>query len=136
MPNLDFAFLCDHARGEEGIFHAIAGAIDTVYAPQVPSGRNVGLVARFTFTRNECGRPHRIEIIVQDTDGKQITKIGGTLEPALVKDQPIGWDTGVLFAVNFGLPLPAYGVYSIEILLNDSSVKSINLRVVQPPAEG
>jgi len=107
--------------------------MDTIYAPSMPWGQNIGLVARFTFTRNESGRPHRLEVIVQDTDGATTAKIEGTVGAEWMEDLPPGWPVGALVALNFGIPLPNYGLYSVEILLNDSSVKSLNLRVIPPP---
>lgn len=135
MPTLDFAFLCDYARQDPGTpIHALAIAIDTIGVPEVPTGRNLGVVARFLFTKNECGRPHRIEIFVQDTDGKRVAQITGTVEPQWSEDIPPGWPTGAALALNFGIPLPTFGFYSVEFLMNDSSVKSLNFRVVEVAA--
>jgi hypothetical protein len=72
MPELDYAVLGDYVRAEAGIAHVIAAGIDTIWSAEVPTGRNVGLLLRITFTRNECGRLHRIEIIFQDTDGARL----------------------------------------------------------------
>jgi hypothetical protein len=44
MPELDFAFLCQAARIEGGLVHVLAGAADTVMAPEVPTGQNFALV--------------------------------------------------------------------------------------------
>lgn len=134
MPELDYALLCDYVRAE-GIAHLIGAGIDTVYAQQVPTGHNFGLLARVTFTRSECGRPHRVEIIFQDQDGAPLTQILGTIQPEWSEGLPPGWRTGAILGLNFGVQIPAYGVYAFEILVNDSSVKSLNLRVVTPPGE-
>jgi hypothetical protein len=130
VPELDFAFLCDYARPDAGIAHALAIGIDSIYASDVPSGRDLGLVARFTFTRNECGRPHHVEVIGQDADGGRVVNISATVEPTWNDALPMGWRTGVIFALNFAMPFPKFGLYAIELLINDSSVKSVNLRVV------
>ena len=134
MPSLDFAFVCDYARQDAGPVHALAIGIDTVYAPDVPWGQNLGVVARFTFTRNECGRPHRVELIAQDEDGQRLVHLTGTLEPQWDEGLPPGWSVGAMLTLNFGLPLPQFGLYAIEILLNDSSVKTLSLRVMPPTA--
>jgi hypothetical protein len=130
MPQLDYAVLADFVRAEGGLAHGLGLGIDTIYAPEVPTGQNVGLLARLTFSRQECGRAHRVEVIFQDQDGERLAEINATTEPQWVEGQPVGWPTGVLLGLNFGIPLPAYGVYAFEILLNDSLVKSIPLRVV------
>jgi hypothetical protein len=131
VPELDYALLCDFVR-VDGVAHVIGAGIDTVYAQEVPTGHNLGFLARLTFTRNECGRPHRVEIVFQDEDGKRLTQIQGVLQPEWVEGLPPGWRTGSILGLNFGVPIPAYGVYAFEILVNDSSVQSLNLRVVRP----
>jgi hypothetical protein len=55
MPEVDYAFLCDHVRAEGGVAHVIAAGIDTIYQEQVPSVANFGLLARITYTRAEWG---------------------------------------------------------------------------------
>lgn len=135
VPELDFAILSDYVRAEGGVAHLIAGGIDTIGVPQVPAGHNVGLLIRLSVTRNECERPHRVEVIFQDEDGERIVQAVGTIEPKWNDSLPPGWKVGAMLALNMGLPLPKFGLYSIEILVNDSSVKSMDLRVVQsePP---
>lgn len=67
------------------------------------------------FTRNECGRPHRFEFIIRDIDGARIAQLGGVAEPTWDDAIPVGWRLGVFVALNFGLPLPHYGEYAVEI---------------------
>jgi hypothetical protein len=87
---------------------------------------------RFTFTRNECDRPHRIEAVFQDIDGQRIAQIQGAVEPKWQEGLPPGWRTGAMLGMNIGIPLPAYGQYAFEILVNDNHVKTLNLRVERP----
>lgn len=135
MPDLDFALLCDHVRAD-GLVHIIGGSIDTVTAPQVPTGQNLGIAARFVFTRGECNHPHRVEILFQDTDGRELVRVDAMVEPRWVEGLPPGWKTGASLGLNFGVPLPAYGIYTFEILVNGSSLKSLPLRVIPPPTTG
>ena len=135
LPDLDFALLADYVRVDGGIAHAIAAGIDTVYAPEVPTGQNLGLLFRAEFTRNECDRPHRIEMILQDIDGQRLVHLTTVVTPSWDADLPVGWNVGMLGGLNFGAPLPAYGVYSLEILINDHHQKTIRLRVEPPPPE-
>lgn len=137
MPNLDYAFLCDHARVDGGLAHAIGISMDTTYVPQVPIGYNLGLLARLEFTNGECGRPHRIEVLFQDTDGQTLADIQAVVTPEARPDLPTGWKVGQFLCLNFGVVLPAHGVYTFEVMINDSSAKSLPLRVIPliPPAE-
>lgn len=131
MPELDYALLCDYVRAEGGMAHVVAAGIDTIWAPEVPAGQNLGLLMRVAFARNECGRPHRIEVIFQGEDGERLAQIGGVVTPEWSSDLPPGWRVGALMGLNIGVPLPRYGLYAFEVLVNDSLVKSIPLRVLQ-----
>ena len=135
MPELELAVLADFVRQEGGLGHLVAANVDTVTAPQVPAGRNFGLFATMKFTRNECGRPHRFEVFFQDIDGNRLAEISSVIEAQWDKTLPVGWRTTGVIALNIGLPLPAYGEYAIEILVNDEHRKTLNLRVIAPPAQ-
>jgi hypothetical protein len=136
VPELDYALLCDYVRLEQtGVAHVIAAGVDTVYLQQVPGAANLGLLVRLTFTRGECDKPHRIEAILADTDGEPVGKFNGVIAPQWQTGMPPGWKTGALLGFNFGVVLPRYGEYSMDILVNDDSKKFINLRAVPPPSE-
>jgi hypothetical protein len=130
MPDLDFALVCDYVRADGGVAHCIGGGFDTVYVQEVPTGHNMGIWARILVARSECGRPHRLEVIVQAEDGERAAQIAGPFEAAWPEDHPAHWAVGVGLAFNIGVPLPRAGLYSVEILINDSLAKSIPLRVV------
>ncbi len=132
MPQLDYALLCDFVRADGGLAHVIGAGIDTVYTPETPTAHNFGLLARLTFTQGECGRPHRIEVFFRTEDGAEIVKIEGILTPEWETGLPPGWPIGASLGLNFGLPLPSFGVYAFEIMIDDSHAKSLNLRVVEP----
>jgi len=129
MPELDYAVLGDYVRVEGGVAHIIAAGIDQISAPETPTGQNVGLLIRVRFARTECGRPHRLEVIFQDMDGTRLSQINSTTEPVWSDDLPATWRVGVLLGINFGIPLPSYGEYAFDILINDSLVKTIPLMV-------
>jgi hypothetical protein len=131
VPELDFALLSDYVRAEAGIAHIIAGGIDTINAPTVPTGQNLGLVFRLLFSRTECDRPHRVEVIFQDEDGARLAAISSVVTPSWIEGQPAHWKTGMIGGFNFGVPLPRFGLYSFEIMVNDNLVKSLPLRVVE-----
>jgi hypothetical protein len=135
MPDLDFAFLCDYVRAEGGVAHVIAAGVDTVYAPAVPTAANLGILLRLTFTRNECGRPHRLEIIIQDIDGVRVAQLSGVLSPDWNDSLPLGWKVGMLAAFNLGLPIPRFGEYGISIMVNDTEARTIDFRAVQIAGE-
>jgi hypothetical protein len=139
MPELDFALLADRVSTEPGgVGYVMRGGIDTVTAPTMPTVQFLGLLFRVGFTRGECGRPHRIEVILQGEDGERLMQATSVLEPVWNEELPPHWHVNLLGGLNFPVPLPRYGLYAFEILLNDSNAKTIPLRVVpadQPSAE-
>jgi hypothetical protein len=130
MPELDYALLCDYARAEGGVAHVIAAGIDTIHRPEVPSVANLGLLARIIFADEETGEAHEIEVRLRDQEGEQIAQANLTAVPRRVEGLPEGWPTAALLAMNFGVPLPSFGPYTLTILLDDTPKKTLNLRVV------
>ncbi len=135
MPEFDYGLICDYVRVEGGIAHVIAAGIDTISKEEVPSGQNLGLLFNVAFARSECARPHRIEIIFQDEDGTRLSHLTAVVEPQW-SGLPPSWKQGVLTGINIGVPLPRFGLYSFEVLVNDTLMKSIPLRVVQREGAG
>jgi hypothetical protein len=134
MPDLDYAILCDYVREEKDrITHIIAAGIDTLYVSEVPTAVNFGFALRVLFTRSECGRPHRLDLIVQDSD-ERLATVDLRVEPNWPgEDHPPHWRVGAPAALNMGLVVPQFGEYAIDVLLNDNQLKTINFRVVQSP---
>jgi hypothetical protein len=95
MLQLDYALLCDYVRTEGGVAHVIAAGVDTIYRPEVPTVANLGLLARFTFSDEDLGEEHQLELQLADQDGQQVARITGTppLQPVLtgpVNQEPSG----------------------------------------------
>jgi hypothetical protein len=134
MPELEYALLCDYVRAEGGVAHVIAAGIDTIHRPEVPSAANLGLLARVIFTDEEMGLPYVLELNVYDEEGQQVAQLNGTITPERAEGLPESWPSGALLAINFGIPLPSYGAYTLTILLNELPLKSINFRVAPLPA--
>lgn len=132
MPSLNYAVLCDYARIDpaSGVCHIIAAGIDTVVGDTEPFGRQIGVAILLEFTRGECGRPHKFELLVQDEDGRQLVRDTSTVTPECRDDLPPGWKAQAGAALNFSVVFPSFGNYSVELLVNDSSFKSMRLRTV------
>jgi hypothetical protein len=134
MLQLDYALLCDYVRAEGGVAHVIAARIDTIYRPEVPAVANLGFLARFTFTDDDLRQAHQLELRLTDQEGQQVAQITGSPPLQAVQGLPDGWLYGGIVALNFGAPLPSHGPYTLTILLDETPVKTINLRVIPPEA--
>lgn len=134
MLQLDYALLCDYVRAESGLAHVIAAGIDTIYRPEVPAVANLGFLARFTFTDEDLGQEHQLELQLADQGGQQVARITGSPPLQPVPGLPEGWPYGGIIALNFGVLFSYHGPYRLTILLDGDPIKTINLRVA-PPAE-
>jgi hypothetical protein len=130
MPSLSYALLADYVRAESGVAHVIAAGIDTVYAAEVPTGHNLGLLIAVRFTRAECGRPHRLEIRFSDEDGNDLAQASTVVTPDWDDTIPLHWGRGLLTALNLGVPLTRYGLYQFVIMVDDNQLGELPLRVV------
>jgi hypothetical protein len=129
VPEVDFMALCDYAQGDHGKLYIVGAGIDTVTVASLPAQVNVAVALRLTFTRGEVGRPHRVELLLQDEDGGRVLDLNGTVTPAAVPNLPAGWPVGAQVAFNLNVPIRQAGLYSIELLVDGASKKSVPLRV-------
>lgn len=135
MPELDFMIIAEYVRAENGVLHMIAGGFDTIIARAVPAARNIGIGLSLKLPLGEVTKHHTLRLIFHGTDSARITEIGADL-PAHSEEPnvPPGRKVGVVTALNMSLPLPAYGDYSLELLVDGNRKKEIPIHVV-PPAE-
>lgn len=131
---VDFAFLADSAEAVNGKIYVLGGAVDTVWAKQVPlTHPHLAFVLKLLFDVAEIGRKHKLEIEIMDEDGTSIANVGGDLEiPTKSPNFPKGWRQGFVTILNFqNLNFSKFGNYSFNILVNNSTLKIIPLRVAK-----
>ena len=135
MPELDFMVVSDYARAENGVLHMIAGGVDTITARAVPASRNIGIGLSLKLPRRELAVHHTLRIVFHGTDGSRIAEVGADLPVrSEVPSVSVGRTFRIVTALNMSLPLPAYGDYSLELLVNGTRKKEIPIYVV-PPTE-
>lgn len=130
---VDFAFLAEAAEASGGKLNVLGGAMDTIWSAQVPiSYPKLSFAMRLIFSAAEIGRKHKIEINIIDEDGKNLATVGGDLEAVRNPNLPQGWKQGIMAVMNFvNLNFTKFGDYSFEVVVNNSSLKSVPLRVAQ-----
>lgn len=133
MPKCNVALIADYARQEGGLAHLIGAGVDTIHCPVVPTVQPMGLLAVLEFSAGECGRPHRVEVIVQDQDGVVLNKVTGSIVPERDRTLPPGWPARAPLVLNLLVPIPDYGVYSLEVLADDAEMATIRFRSVPMP---
>ena len=129
---LAWAMLADHAQSRDGLAFIIAGGIDTVYAGELPARLFASLILQLSFRPSEAGK-HTVTVLTIDDDGAEIARMEGELGMTSPAGLPSSWDSKAMFAVTLnGLPLPNYGVYRMDILVDNRAEGELNLRVVRP----
>ncbi len=131
---IDIAFLADSAQVVEGKLYVMGGAIDTIWSKQLPVVYpQLSFVLKIIFDAAEIGRKHKLELQILDEDGQTVTSLGGDLEiPRKSENVPKGWRQGFITVLNFqNLHFQKFGHYSFNVLVNNSSLKSVPFRVEQ-----
>jgi hypothetical protein len=135
---LDWAILANSAEVRDNMAYVLGGGIDTVNSFELPAPLNATLLLRILLHRTEVERPHNVEVRALDNDGNEIApRLHLTFTPPpIAPDTPIGWDIPVMFPIVIQrLPLKDASRYSLEILIDDTHFKSLNLKVnlLEPP---
>jgi len=126
MAECDWAVLCDYAFLDVNRKMCLIGTFDRVYAPAVPSGLHQAAIAmKLLGTPNETAH-FRLEITRPNEGGQLITAQGS----AVLGDSGTA---DVQFNIA-GLPLPDYGVYSINVYVDDGAPRTVGFQVMRPLA--
>ena len=131
---VDFAILAEGAEAANGKVHMVGGAFDTIWARGVPLRYpKIAFVFKLLASAAELDRALAVEIKIMNEDGKTIPPaVGGKLEIKRNPNLPKGWKQGFLSVMNFtDLTFPAFGDYSFELVVNNTGMKSIPLRIAQ-----
>lgn len=134
MLKVEYLVLADYVRADNGVVHIMAAGIDTIQAPHVPYAKLIHAAIRISFdTDDPPGSEHTFKLIFMEED-QQRASIEGTFHtPDRNPDIPVHWRIGSLFNLAMSLPLPSYGEYGIELLLDGAPAAEAPLRVI--PAE-
>ena len=140
MPELDFMIVADYVRTDAGVLHMVGAGFDTVRMPAVPGLLTAGIGLRILLDVAEARDPHPFTLIFQNADGARLAEVTGVVGPVAedAPQPPPGRPYGVVLALNTRLPVPVYGDYSLDFILDDRPVKTITLTAVAslPAAPG
>jgi hypothetical protein len=138
MPELDYMVLADYVRQDGAVIHIMGAAIDTIYAPIVPTVQPLGVALRISFgTTEEPGEEHHLTVSFIGPDRRLLDVSATFATPPRAPGVPEHWRTGLGIAVQIPVPLPQYGDYSCELHIDDGLItKSYDFRVIPPAAQG
>ncbi len=134
MPDLEYAFLCEHVRQDGGLAHIIAANVDTLIVDSVPAAWNLGLFLAVRARADEPeGATSAIEIALRNEAGERLIQIEGVASAGnRAADLPPSWQPRGVIAFNFGVVMPAYGLYAFEVWVDGELRRSLDVRVVPP----
>jgi hypothetical protein len=129
MPELDFMVIADYVRADAGVLQMVGAGFDTVHLPTVPGVLRAGIGLRILLDVAEARDPHPFTLIFQNADGARLAEVAGVVGPvaADAPQPPPGRPYGVVLALNTLLPVPAFGDYSLDLILDDHPEKTITL---------
>ena len=130
---VNFAFLCDYADQSGAKMTAIGIGFDTIYSAKVPAMHPLFFsVISIKFSTTEVGQK-RIGMRLIDDDGQNaVPPMDTTIN---VAPPPPGflYRTQRIALALQGVTFKKYGDYSVCWLLEGQEIKTVNLKVVEPP---
>jgi hypothetical protein len=130
---IDTALLCDAATVRGGLLNVLGGGITEAERPEFPAPLAMTLALRVQMHPTEMDRPHELEILLQDEDGKVATraKIGIQAPPDIAV--PVGEQVTLAIPWNFPMQpaLPHEGRYSFEVLIDGVHQVSVPFTAVK-----
>lgn len=118
---VDCALLCDAATVREGLLHILGGGVTRLGRPMIPSQFGVQLALRIVVHPTEATSNHEGEVIVQTTDGARAAQVtfGFSMSEETRSQVQPGEELALPLVVPMdNFPLPAYGAYSVEVLID------------------
>jgi len=137
---LDWMILANHAEARDGLLYISGGTWDTlnIQAPMEGGPPNAVavfqgvVVTRLKVHGSEVPSDHSFSLVVIDEDGAELAKAEGSFHAEKIAGVPPEWGQGVNVIVGLtGLPLPKFGQYSLELLVDGRHVGTRPFRVLK-----
>ncbi len=123
MPSIKYAHVCEYARIDSSGTVSIIGIFDTIHAPAVPV--NFPFLHVVTSLTGQRGESFQFQTRLSAPDGK-------VLQAAPAVDIVFHQPESSTNQVNgyLGVVFPVFGVYSMEFIINGTSVHTIPFQVL------
>jgi hypothetical protein len=136
---LDYMVLADYVRQDGGVIHILGAGIDTILAARVPAIQPLGIALRISFdAADPIGQQHHVKVSFVGPEKPVLTVEAPFSRPPQPPDVPEHWRTGLGVALQIPVPLPEYGDYACELVIDDGTeidARSIDFRVIPPPVK-
>jgi hypothetical protein len=129
--HVQFVALCDQViLGNDGR-PSLIGLFNDLQVANIPfTLPRLAFAARILFTREEAGRPHKVEVVMTDPGGKEIGRPGGEVS---LPQMPTGLDSvAVDLPLQFDLfQIPAAGRYTFLLHVDGTATAAVQLSIRQ-----
>ncbi len=136
---LDWLILADAAQIVGGKLYLLGGGWDSVLVNTLPAAQMIAIAVGIEVAWTETNEPHKVELYIDDQDGKQLVKVEGGFEMG----RPPGTAPGQSQRVQLVVPTPMQfenlGTYVVKVLLPDEKTHELaekgrtTFRVVPSP---
>jgi hypothetical protein len=127
------ALLCDAATVRENLLHVLGGGITRIYR-QFPATLGLDLALVLTFTQSEAQEKHRLRVLVQTADGAKLAEAIAEIVVTPSLDLKPGERMTVSVALSLRqVPIPAEGIYGVEVLIGGLLQRSFTFVAAPPP---
>jgi hypothetical protein len=130
------ALLCDAATVRENLLHVLGGGIARIWRPQFPALLGLDLALVFTLTPSEAQEKHRLRVLVQTADGAKLAEVIADFGVKPSADLKPGERMIVPVPLSLRqVPIPAEGVYGVEVLVDANLQRSFTFVASPMPTQ-
>lgn len=134
---LDYMVLADYVRQDGGVINIMGAGIDTIQVARVPAVQPFGVALRLSFdVADPVGQEHHVRVSFAGPERSVLTIEAPFSRPPQPPGVPGHWRTGLGIALQLAVPLPDYGDYACELVIDDGAeidARSIDFRVIARP---
>ncbi len=129
---LDFAVCADYAAVDAAGKLTIVGIFDFIKAATLPAlWPDMVLLLRLKIRRSELGVAQKVVVKLATEDGQQLIQVEGEFNSGVAEGKVVPVETSVNHILRFqNMSFPKPGVYTFDILINNSEAGSVPLTVM------
>ncbi|MDQ6829355.1 MAG: hypothetical protein M3081_10860 [Gemmatimonadota bacterium] len=133
--HVQYVAICDQViLGNDGR-PSLIGIFNDLQLPTLPVRiPRIAFAARLLFTGEECGKSHKVEVVLTDTAGAEIGRPGGdvSLPPLPPGIESLAVDVPMQFDF---FEIAAFGRFTFLLHVDAAPVAAVQLSVRQGPAQ-
>lgn len=129
MAELDYAYLADYARIQEGTITAVGASFTHMFTSRFPTQADVALAGRVRVVAGE--KDPELEIVVASVKNDVTMTVTGVIAPG---PQTFVYDgkQGILFTLNIVVPMSEPDLVTVDVMLNGEKVRRLAFEMLLP----